>query len=45
MSITLLEYFADRADAIHADAFRGIRTLADWQRQRAAPGDSGGSRR
>jgi hypothetical protein len=35
MGIGLLEYYADKADAIHANAFRGIRTLADWQRQRA----------
>lgn len=34
MSVTLLQYYADRASAIAARAFDGIRTLEDWQRER-----------
>jgi dienelactone hydrolase len=35
MSITLLEYYAERASAINARAFAGMRSLEDWNRRRA----------
>lgn len=35
MSITLFQYYADRAAQINASAFSGIRTLEDWEKGRA----------
>ncbi len=34
MGTSLLEYYGNLASAIHADAFKGIRTLEDWNRAR-----------